>query len=170
MKPVVLLIILFLGINRTSTCQDTAKNKVNSTNKPEILIDDSFFDLIDEIEDDEGKISDDEIYVIVEQMPKFSNGKAGFVEYLRKNIKISKDTLARAAADRVFIEFVVDRTGKVDNIVVVHSAGKEIDSEIIKVFLKSPRWKPGYQFGKPVNVRFTIPIWVKDKIEIYDIF
>jgi protein TonB len=59
---------------------------------------------------------------------------------------------------KVFVEFIVDKDGKLTNIKVVRGIGGGCDEEAIRVISRMPNWKPGKQRGMPVKVRMIIPI------------
>ena len=60
---------------------------------------------------------------------------------------------------RVICQFVVDRDGTIEDVQVVKSGGHpSLDKEAVRVIKLMPKWKPGLQDGKPVRVRYTVPV------------
>ena len=59
---------------------------------------------------------------------------------------------------RVLVQFTVDSKGNVVNAKVLRSVDPALDKEALRVVMSSPKWKPGKQRGKAVNVLFTFPI------------
>ena len=59
---------------------------------------------------------------------------------------------------KVFIQFIVDKTGSVINVKVVRGVDKNLDAEAVRVIKSLPKYKPGKQRGKAVRVMFTVPI------------
>lgn len=54
---------------------------------------------------------------------------------------------------------MIEKDGRVTNIVVVRSSGDaSLDKEAVRVIGIMPRWKPGKQRGKPVRVKYTVPV------------
>lgn len=43
----------------------------------------------------------------------------------------------------------------------MRSVSEELDAEAIRVVSSMPKWQPGTQNGKPVNVKFTLPVTFK---------
>ena len=102
------------------------------------------------------KDEDQQVFVVVEKMPQLIGGLAGLQR------KITYPELARKAGieGRVYIEFVVDKHGNVLNPKVVRGIGGGCDTEALKVVSKA-RFTPGMQRGRPVNVRYSLPIVFK---------
>ena len=106
---------------------------------------------VEEVEEEE-----DEIFIVVEHMPELIGG----IEALQKEIKYPE--LARQAGvnGRVFVQFIVNENGNVTSPVVLRGIGGGCDEEALRV-VKKARFKPGMQRGKPVKVRYVIPIVFK---------
>ena len=58
----------------------------------------------------------------------------------------------------VLIQFIVNRDGTVVDPEVVRSVDPNLDREALRVISTMPKWKPGLQRGKPVRVKFTVPV------------
>ncbi len=100
----------------------------------------------------------DEIVDKPEQMPEFPGGMSGLLNYLRQKInypKLAKDNFIQG---RVIVEFVVDKDGSVTECLVKKKVHPLLDAEAKRVVKAMPKWKPGIQKGKPVRVRYTVPI------------
>jgi len=59
---------------------------------------------------------------------------------------------------RVFVQFVVQKDGSLQEIQVIKGIGAGCDEEAVRVIKKSKNWKPGKQRGRAVKVRMIIPI------------
>lgn len=96
---------------------------------------------------------EDEVYMIVEDMPELIGGLSSIQN------KIQYPEIAKEAGieGRVFVQFVVDKTGAVVDPVVVRGAGHGLDEEAIRVIQKAT-FKPGKQRGVAVNVKMSLPI------------
>jgi TonB family protein len=57
----------------------------------------------------------------------------------------------------VIVQFIVTKTGKLDNLKVVRGVHPLLDKEALRVLKMMPVWTPGKQGGKPVNVYYTLP-------------
>lgn len=100
------------------------------------------------------------VYDACEQMPSF-NGKLS--EWLGDNIKYPEEAAKKKIEGRVIVQFVVDKKGKACKPKVVRSIHPALDAEAIRVINAMPNWKPGTIKGKPVSVKYTIPISFKLK-------
>ncbi|NDV83104.1 M56 family metallopeptidase [Bacteroides sp. 51] len=101
---------------------------------------------------------EDVIFEIVEQMPEFPGGNKALMEFLSANIKYPKAAQDSKTQGRVIIQFVVSETGDIKNPTIIRNVSPEIDEEAMRVITLMPKWKPGMQRGKAVNVKYTIPI------------
>ena len=99
------------------------------------------------------------IYEVVEQMPEFPDGgQSGLMDYLKKNIQYPEAAKKAGVQGRVILQFVVDKDGSIDNVSVLRGVNPDLDKEAIRVVSNMPNWKPGMQKGKPVKVKYTVPI------------
>ena len=57
----------------------------------------------------------------------------------------------------VYVQFIVNPEGAVENPTVIRKLGAGCDEEALRV-LKKTKFSPGYDKGKAVKVRFTLPI------------
>lgn len=110
-------------------------------------------------EGDGGEVyADDEIFAVVEEMPSFPGGDAALMSYISKNIKYPSIATENGIQGRVICTFVINRDGKVTNAEVIRSVDPSLDKEALRVINNMPAWKPGKQRGKPVRVKYTLPI------------
>lgn len=109
--------------------------------------------------DGEGEVyADEEIFAVVEEMPSFPGGDAALMSYISKNIKYPSIATENGIQGRVICTFVINRDGKVTNAEVIRSVDPSLDKEALRVINNMPAWKPGKQRGKPVRVKYTLPI------------
>ncbi|MDD3568143.1 MAG: energy transducer TonB [Bacteroidales bacterium] len=109
--------------------------------------------------DDEEELEEEEIFVIVEDMPSFQGGDINkFREYINKNLRYPEIAAENGIQGRVILSFVVEPHGGVSNVRVLRGVDPALDREAIRVVESSPKWQPGMQRGKPVRVSFNIPI------------
>ena len=96
---------------------------------------------------------EEEVFIIVEKEPKLIGGLGGLQS------KINYPDIARKAGveGRVIIQLIVNSEGEVENPRVVRGIGGGCDEEALRV-IRTAKFTPGQQRGKPVNVRYTIPI------------
>ena len=100
-----------------------------------------------------------EIYEICEKSPEFPDGMTALMKYLATNTHYPDDAREKNIQGRAIIGFIVKSDGSISEIKVVKSSGNEsLDKEAMRVVNLMPKWKPGTQGGKNVNVRFCLPI------------
>ena len=100
----------------------------------------------------------EEIFEIVEEPAFFEGGMDNFYKYIAKNIKYPKQAKREKIQGKIFLQFVVDKTGEITDVKVTKGLGFGLDQEAKRVLMASPKWKPARQRGKTVKVRMTIPI------------
>ncbi|TDB66777.1 energy transducer TonB [Arundinibacter roseus] len=96
--------------------------------------------------------------LFAEQQPEFLGGQEELVRYLQKNLTYPGRAARAGIEGKVFVEFTVGADGKVKNARTVKGIGFGCDEEAIRVIQRMPDWRPGRQAGRPVAVRFTMPI------------
>lgn len=102
---------------------------------------------------------EDEIFVIVEDMPKFRGGDINkFREWVQKRVRYPELAAENGIQGRVFITFVVEPNGTVSNVSISRSVDALLDEAAKEAVSASPKWEPGMQRGRPVRVRYSIPI------------
>lgn len=94
----------------------------------------------------------------VEVKPEFPGGEAAFYKYLQENIRYPREALERGVQGKVWIEFVIDKDGGVIDAKVARGVALSLDAEAVRVVSEMPKWKPGYQKGKAIKVKYTMPI------------
>jgi len=127
----------------------------------ELEIDDTEADEDTEVEEVEVEEEEsDEVFqfAVIDDKPEFPGGMAKLMEYLGKNIKFPKIAEDHGVQGRVFIQFVINKVGKVTNVEVVRGVDPYLDKEALRVVKAMPSWKPGKQRGKAVKVSYIVPI------------
>ena len=112
-------------------------------------------------EDEEIEIieeDDDEFFMVVENMPIFPGGDLGLMKYIQKHVKYPAIAKEYNITGKVYVSFIVDKSGSVTNVKIVRGVDKNLDAEAVRVVKSLPKYKPGKQRGKSVRVMFTIPI------------
>ena len=105
---------------------------------------------------------DDKVYQVCENAPAFPGGTHAMYKYLADNIKYPDEAKAAGKQGRVMVQFVVRKDGSISDVTVVRSAGDlSLDKEAVRAVSSMPKWNPGTQGGKPVNVQYTIPVQFK---------
>lgn len=105
---------------------------------------------------------DTTIFTLAEVQPKPVGGYELFYAELSKNLKYPKHAIRNGVDGKVYVEFVVDRSGKINYMKVLKGIGAGCDEEAMRV-LSFINWEPGRQRGKPVHVRMVMPVVFKVK-------
>jgi protein TonB len=104
---------------------------------------------------------DNTIYDFVQVFPEFPGGEAALYTFLAKNLKYPKLAREIGVMGKVLVEFIVWKDGTIRDMKILRGLGSGCDEEVIRVINKMPKWKPGIQGGKRVNVMFRMPISFK---------
>ena len=95
---------------------------------------------------------------IPETMPYFPGGRELLLKYLAVNIKYPASAVKAKKQGRVIVTFIVQKDGSVTHAKIAKSIDPELDAEALRVVRGMPKWIPGTQLGKPVNVKYTLPV------------
>ncbi len=117
---------------------------------------------------------EEELFQVVEEMPRFPGCEAETDDQIRKNcamkkmfefiygnIKYPKEAHAKGIEGTVIVRFIVDKTGAIRDAELTRDIGGGCGDAVIKVVDMMPDWIPGKQKGKHVNVVFNLPIKFK---------
>ena len=101
---------------------------------------------------------EDQIFTVVEQNPEFPGGMAALGQFLSKNIRYPPAASRANISGRVFVSFVVNTDGSIQDVSVLKGLGFGTDEEAMRVIRAMPKWRPGKQSGRPVRVKYNLPI------------
>ena len=107
---------------------------------------------------EESPVNEDVVFEVVEEMPSFPGGTNGLMQYLSKNIKYPVEAQKEKIQGRVVIQMIVDKNGNVTRPKIIEGVYPSLDAEAIRITTNMPKWKPGMQRGKAVDVKYTFPI------------
>lgn len=108
------------------------------------------------VEEDENKI-----FMVVEQQPEFEGGYEAMMNFIKKNMRYPASARRMGIDGTVYVSFVVGKDGSIADVKVLRGISADCDKEAVRVVQAMPHWKPGKQNGKPVFVRFNLPIKFK---------
>lgn len=103
----------------------------------------------------------DMVFDVVEVMPQFPGGQIAMLQYLMKNIKYPEQAMKEGIQGRVAVRFIVEKDGSISDVKPVLSVHPLLNKEAVRVVESMPKWSPGKQNGKPVRVRFNVPVMFK---------
>jgi protein TonB len=101
------------------------------------------------------------IFTVVEEMPQFPGGTGDLLRFLSNSIKYPVIAQENGIQGRVTCAFVINRDGSVVDAEVVRGVDPSLDKEALRVINSMPKWSPGKQRGKPVRVKYTVPVTFK---------
>ena len=103
------------------------------------------------------------IYMSVEQMPELpgGGGVAAIVAAIQKSVRYPARAISTGVEGRVYVSFVVNTKGEVTDVKVIKGLGSGLDEETVRAINSLPRFIPGKQNGREVNVSYSVPITFK---------
>lgn len=100
--------------------------------------------------------SDEQVFVVVEQMPELIGG----LESLQREIQYPAIAAKAGIEGRVIVQFIVDEEGRPTKPMVVRGIGAGCDEEAVRAAMTT-RFEPGRQRGKAVKVQMSLPVTFK---------
>ena len=104
------------------------------------------------------KKAGEDAYMVVDEMPEFPGGMKALMDYISTNVKYPESAKQAGLSGRVTTQFIVDENGVIRDVKVLRGVSPDLDAEAIRIMSSMPKWNPGKQDGKPVPVRYTVPI------------
>jgi protein TonB len=99
-----------------------------------------------------------EIFTVVEQQPEFEGGYAAMVNFIKTNMKYPGAARRMQIEGTVHVSLLVNKVGEISEVKVLKGIHPDCDREAVRVVSMMPRWKAGKQNGRPVHVRFILPL------------
>lgn len=109
-------------------------------------------------EEEEVVIQEEAIVDFAEVDPMFPGGEVAMVNFIRENIVYPELSREMGEQGTVYVQFVVNSDGSIQDVVVLKGVSDLLDKEAVRVVKKMPKWTPGEQAGKKIRVRYQIPI------------
>ncbi|MBS1353185.1 MAG: energy transducer TonB [Coprobacter sp.] len=104
------------------------------------------------------EVEEEEVYIIVEQMPGFPGGEEALLKYISDHMEYPTMAIERGIEGRVTVRFVVNKDGYVQDVTVIRGVHELLDKEAVRVIQSLPRWNPGKQNGVSVAVYYNVPV------------
>lgn len=102
--------------------------------------------------------SSTKIYYEVDEMPSFPGGLNGLMTFLAQNMVYPVTAQENGVQGRVTVSFVVETDGSITDVEVARSVDPFLDREAMRIVKAMPKWTPGKKNGKPVRVKYTVPV------------
>ena len=104
---------------------------------------------------------DKNIFTLVEKMPYYPGGDAERMKYLSENIRYPVEARKKGIQGRVYVTFVVEKDGSINDVRILRGIGGGCDEETVRLISSMPKWSPGVQRSKPVRVQFNTVVIFK---------
>ncbi len=119
--------------------------------------------IIDQVIAEEKPVEEDKTYnmAMVEQQPEFPGGTTALYKWLNDHINYPTIAAEEGVQGRVIVEFVVSKTGAIENVHVLRTRHPALDKEAVRVVKAMPKWNPGRNNGQAVKVTYTLPVTFK---------
>jgi len=111
-------------------------------------------------EDTEEEV-EDQIFVYVKNMPEFPGGQLALRRYIADHVVYPAVARENGIQGTVYLRFEVTKTGSVGKVELQKGVDPLLDEEAIRVIKGLPKFTPGEQNGKKVNVWYSIPVTFK---------
>jgi TonB family protein len=105
--------------------------------------------------------NEDSVYSIAEKMPEYPGGEIELITFINKAIKYPAKAVKNKEEGKVVVQFVVNKTGKVENAKILRSVSPNLDKEALRVIGLLPDWTPAENGGTKVDVYQIIPVSFK---------
>lgn len=103
----------------------------------------------------------DIVFDVVEVMPQFPGGQIAMLKYIMENMKYPEQAMKEGIQGRVAVRFIVEKDGSISDVKPILSVHPLLNKEAVRVVESMPKWTPGKHNGKPVRVRFNLPVMFK---------
>ncbi|PWJ43051.1 energy transducer TonB [Sediminitomix flava] len=113
-------------------------------------------EIVEPLEVEEEEV--EEIFEVVEEPAVPKGGMRAFLGWIAKNIAYPTQARRMGVEGKVYVHFVVDKTGALTDVRIARGIGAGCDEEAIRVVKKAPKWTPGRQRGKAVKQRIILPV------------
>lgn len=103
-------------------------------------------------------VEKDSVYLFADEMPMFPGGNVEMLKFISANLKYPKPYTESNLSGTVFVQFIVNKEGKIVEPKIIKSLNPDMDAEVIRVIKMMPNWKPGKYQGKTASVRYNLPV------------
>jgi len=140
---------------------DTVDEKVEIATTEEIINTSTNEEVVEEVVETNAVIQEEEEVInfyVIEEKPGFPGGEEAMIKWISANVKYPEIAKENGITGKVFVQFVINKEGKVTDVQVIRGVDPYLDKEAVRVVSDMPAWTPGKQRGKTVKVSFQLPI------------
>jgi TonB family protein len=95
---------------------------------------------------------------VVQTQPEFPGGADSLFNFLTHNLKYPRHAKLSGIHGRVYVGFLIDKTGELKNYRILSGVTDELNDEAMRVVKAMPAWKPGTRAGENIDVQYVMPI------------
>ena len=96
---------------------------------------------------------EEDFFVVVEDMPELIGGLAS----IQNEIRYPEMARRAGIEGRVYVQFIVNEQGQVEDPRVIRGIGGGADEEALRA-VRQAEFRPGMQRGRPVRVQYSLPV------------
>ncbi|MFL5753409.1 MAG: TonB family protein [Bacteroidia bacterium] len=96
-----------------------------------------------------------------EIMPAYIGGETALQKFIKDNMNYPLSAKKNGIEGTVYLQFVVDKTGRIRNIKILKGVNKELNEEALRIVKLMPQWTAGMQSGKNADVQYSLPVKFK---------
>ena len=108
----------------------------------------------------EEEVEEETIFVgVVQEKPTFNGGDANeFSKWVNARLVYPELAKENGVEGRVILQFTITKDGRLQDVKVLSSPDETLSREAVRVVSGSPKWTPGKQRDRAVNVTYTFPV------------
>ena len=114
--------------------------------------------IVEDIAQLKEEVFEEKILPIADVMPEFPGGDSARVVFLQNQVIYPPMAKHAGISGKVYVGFTVRKDGSITDIEVKRRVGGGLDEEAVKAVKAMPKWNPGFNNGRPVNVSFVMPV------------
>ncbi len=103
-------------------------------------------------------LAGDTIYNTFDEMAEPRGGHQAFVKELGEILRYPGFARLAGKQGVVYVQFIVDKEGKLTEFRPLTKEGFNMEKKVVDKLSRMPAWKPGTVHGKPVKMKFVLPV------------
>ena len=92
-------------------------------------------------------------------LPEFPGGQNALTHFIYRSVKYPEVARKQKIQGRVICSFIIEKDGKISEVKIEKGVYSFLDEEALRVLKTMPDWKPGLKAGKPIRVKYILPIY-----------
>lgn len=105
----------------------------------------------------------EKIFANPEVMPVYPGGQKALMAFVSDRVIPKLMKADSTLTGTMVVNFIINKKGRCKDFKVYRSKGSRFDKIIIREMKHMKRWKPCMQLGRPVSMRYNVPIRMKVK-------